>query len=274
VPLLSGRWPRGEADGLEIAIDRSLALRWWPNGGALGARLDLGDSGRGDSGRGDPQRLATVVGVVGEIADVAPGTPARPTVFLPYARRPWRTLTLVVRAAGNPAGISGMAGIADDVRRAIAAVDPGLPTPEVHPLESGRAATLAAPQASLLLLALFAVLALVLAAIGVYDLLSAGVFERTSEIAVRMALGAPSRGVLVLVLWRGLLLAGLGVAAGLLAATRLARSLPAVLYATSPTDAPSYLATAFLLLALALAAGVLPARRATRIAPASVLGVE
>ena len=144
----------------------------------------------------------------------------------------------------------------------------------MRPLAHRRAATLAAPRASLLLLALFAVLALALAAIGVYDLLAAGVGERTPEIAVRMALGAPPRGVLVLVLRRGLLLSGLGVTAGLLAAAQLARSLPAVLYATSPTDALSYAATALLLLAMALAAGLLPARRATRIAPAAVLGRE
>jgi putative ABC transport system permease protein len=256
VPLVAGRWPRGEGDAFEVAIDRSLALRWWPGGGALGERLDLGD----------PARPATVVGIAGEIADVAPGVPPRPTVFLPYPRRPWRTLTLVVRTAGDPARSLGA------VRRAITDFDGNLPVPEVRPLAQGRAAILAAPRASLLLLALFAVLALVLAAIGVYDLLAAEVSLRTPEIAVRMALGAPTRGVLVL--WRGLLLAGLGVSAGLLVAGRLARSLPAVLYATSPTDTLSYLATAFLLLAMALAAGLLPARRATRIAPAAVLGRE
>ncbi len=270
VPLLAGRWPRGEGDAFEVAIDRSLALRWFPGGGALGERLDLGD----------PARPATIVGIAGEIADVAPGVPPRPMVFLPYPRRPWRTLTLVVRTAGDPARSSGA------VRRAIAEVvaapvpaatpagDGSLPIPEVHPLAQGRAATLAAPRASLLLLALFALLALVLAAIGVYDLLAAEVSLRAPEIAVRMALGAPTRGVLVLVLWRGLLLAALGGTAGLLAAARLARSLPAILYATSPTDALSYLATAFLLLAMALAAGLVPALAATRIAPAAILGGE
>ncbi len=273
VPLLAGRPPRGEGDGFEVAIDRSLARLWWPGGGALGERLDLGD----------PERPATIVGIVGEIADVAPDAPPRATVFLPYPRRPWRTLTLVVRTAGDPARFAGAvrraiaAGIGSggSIRSANSAGSAGdLPIAFVRPLAYRRAATLAAPRASLLLLTLFAVLALALAAIGVYDLLAAGVGERTPEIAVRMALGAQPRGVLVLVLRRGLLLSGLGVTAGLLAAAQLARSLPAVLYATSPTDALSYAATALLLLAMALAAGLLPARRATRIAPAAVLGRE
>jgi putative ABC transport system permease protein len=267
VPLLAGRPPRGEGDVFEVAIDRSLARLWWPGGGALGERLDLGD----------PERPATIVGIVGEIADIAPDAPPRSTVFLPYPRRPWRTLTLVVRTAGDPARLAGAVRrtIAAGVGSADSAGGAGdLPIAFVRPLAHRRAASLAAPRASLLLLTLFAVLALALAAIGVYDLLAAGVGERTPEIAVRMALGARPRGVLVLVLRRGLLLSGLGVTAGLLAAAQLARSLPAVLYATSPTDALSYAATALLLLAMALAAGLLPARRATRIAPAAVLGRE
>jgi hypothetical protein len=260
VPLLAGRLPNPESRDLEIAIDRTLARRWWPAGGGVGG---VGEHLDGD-GRG-PGPPFTVVGIVGALADVAPDAPPRPTVFLPYPRRPWRTLTLVVRAAGDPARLLGA------VRREIAAVDPHLPIVEVDLPTRDRAATLAGPRASLFLLGLFATLALALAAIGVYDLLAAGVGERTPEIAVRMALGAPPRGVLLLVLRRGLLLAGLGLAAGLLAAAGLARFLPAVLYATSPTDALSYGMTALLLAAMALAAGLLPALRATRIAPAAVL---
>jgi predicted permease len=253
LPLLAGRYPE-DAPGLEVAVDRSLARRAWPGGGALGQRLELGT----------PGRPFTVVGVVGELADVAPGAPPRPTVFIPYPRRPWRTLTLVVRAAGDPELLAG------DVRREIAAAVPDLPV-DLRPLAHGRAAAAAGPRASLLLLALFAALALGLAATGVYDLLASRVGERTPEIAVRMALGASSRGVLLLVLRRGLALASLGAAAGLLAAARLARYLPAVLYGVSPTDAVSYLGVALLLAAVALLAGLPPARRATRIAPAAAL---
>ncbi|HZF13769.1 MAG TPA: ABC transporter permease [Thermoanaerobaculia bacterium] len=261
IPLLAGRLPRVDTANtpdtpeIEIAVDRTLARRWWPAGGALGERLELGNPGR-------PVR---VVGIVGAIADVSLDTAPRPTVFLPYPRRPWRTLTLVAQAAGDPTRV------ARAVRREITAFDPDLPLVDVGPLARNRTAALAAPRASLLVLVLFAILALALAGIGVYDLLAAGVDERTPEIAVRMALGAPPRGVLRLVLYRGLLLAGFGLGLGLIAAAWLARFLPTILYATSPTDVLSYVIPALLLVGMALAAGLLPARRATRITPAAVL---
>ncbi len=255
LPLVAGRLPAGEGALPEVAVDRSLARRWWPAGGGLGERVILGS----------PPRPFAVVGIVGELADVAPGAPPRPTVFIPYPRRPWRTLTLVVQTAGDPVRMAAA------VRREIAAVAGDLPVVGIHPLARGRAAAVAGPWASLLLLALFATLALALAATGIYDLLASGVGERAPEIAVRMALGASPRGVLALVVRRGLLLAGLGLAAGLAAAAGVARSLPSLFYDTSPIDALTYAGTSLLLIAFGLLAGLTPARRAVRIAPAAAL---
>jgi ABC-type antimicrobial peptide transport system permease subunit len=133
---------------------------------------------------------------------------------------------------------------------------------------------MAGPRASLLLLALFAVLALPLAATGVYDLLASGVGERAPEIAVRLALGATPGGVAALVLRRAAGLAAAGLTAGLAAAAALARSLPAVLYGTSPADAAAFSAAALLLAAAAMTAGLPPARRAARIDPAAALAGE
>lgn len=258
LPLAAGRPPDGDRDLPEVAVDRSLARRAWPAGDGLGRRLTLGS----------PPKVYTVVGIAGEIADGAPGEPPRPTVFVPYPRRPWRTLTLLVRTAGDPEATAGA------VRREIAAAAPGLASPRVRPLALGLAAAMAGPRASLLLLALFAVLALPLAATGVYDLLASGVGERAPEIAVRLALGATPGGVAALVLRRAAGLAAAGLTAGLAAAAALARSLPAVLYGTSPADAAAFSAAALLLAAAAMTAGLPPARRAARIDPAAALAGE
>ncbi len=257
LPLAAGRPPDGDRDPPEVAVDRSLARRAWPEGG-IGRRLTLGS----------PPKVYTVVGIAGELADGAPGEAPRPTVFVPYPRRPWRTLTLLVRTAGDPEAAAGA------VRREIEAAAPDLASPRVRPLARGRAAAVAGPRASLLLLALFAALALPLAAMGIYDLLASGVGEQSPEIAVRLALGATPGGVAALVLRRAAALAAVGLAAGLAAAAALARALPAVLYATSPADAAAFSAAALLLAVAALAAGLPPARRAARIAPAAALAGE
>jgi predicted permease len=260
LPLLAGRLPASDGPRLEVAVDRSLARRARPGERSLGGVLTLGS----------PPRDYTVVGVVGDLADVAPGVPSRPTIFIPYPRRPWRTLTLVVRTAGDPALLTGA------VRREIERepLAQGVPPPDVHPLTRGRAKAVAGPRASLLLLLLFATLALAIAGLGIYDLLATAVGERAAEIALRLALGAKSADVLALVLGRGVWLTTLGLAAGLGAAAALAGRLPAILYGTTPTDAIAYAATSLLFIACALAAGLTPARDATRIAPGAALAGE
>jgi len=217
-----------------------------------------------------------VVGVVGDTKQFI-GVPATPTVFIPSAQTPagytrlfssWFPIHLVVRTDGDPAALKSM------VARTIRATDPQVPLGRVRTMDEVLDGSVEFQRFVMLLLAAFAGLAVTLAAVGTYGVMSYLVAQSTREIGVRIALGALPRQVLGVVIGRGMLLAGIGVVAGLAGALALTRMLAQLLYGVKPTDALTLAGVTVLLLLVALAACVVPARRATRVDPMIALRNE
>jgi putative ABC transport system permease protein len=253
-------------------VDSTFAERVWAGAEPLGRRLRWLDG-----------RELTVVGVVAQVRDVDLEAGPRPVIFLPYEQVPWRAMALVVRPAAEPPA-SGAAGdgttagarnaLAAAVRRQIAALDAGLPVSTERWLEVARRQEAAGPRLGSWLLALYAAAALGLAVSGVYATAAAAVVQRTSEIAVRQALGAARGDVQRLVLGRGAALTTLGLALGGGGALLFSRLLSGLLYETPAFSAGTYAGAALLLGGVALLACAFPARRAARIAPVLALRRE
>lgn len=242
-----------------VVITRGMANSLWPGQSAVGERLYWGGTD------GDPH---TVVGVVGDIRDVRLDAEPGPIMFLPYGAVPVSGMTLVVRTSGAPSTVAAA------VRREIREADPQLPLPEIGSLTGNRAAALAEPRFRMLLLGGFAAAALLLAVLGVYGLMAFAVAQRTREIGVRIALGAHAPRIFSLVLKQGMLLAGLGVLAGLAGALALTRVLRSLLFEISATDPVVIGAVATMLGAATLMGAWFPARRAARIEPVAALREE
>jgi predicted permease len=254
VPVLRGR-AFAEADDRQGApavaiISESLAREHWPGQEPLGKRIQLGTFNRA---------WREIVGIV---ADVKPRLDAagRPELYLPYGQTPMPLLVALVRAP-QAAALSRPLGA--EVR----SLDPDLPLGEVATMEQRLADSVAQRRLGVILIGLFAALALGLALVGVHGVVSYTVIQRTRELGIRVALGARRGQVLGLVLGQGLRLAALGLAVGVVVALALTRVLRAQLYGVSPTDPATFLGFAALLLAVSALASLLPARRATRVDP-------
>jgi predicted permease len=262
IPLLAGR-PLSDRDDARapevVLVNRALAERYLAGGGpVVGRRLR--------SGRDGP--WMQVVGVVGDtVFDSLAGAPT-PEIFFAAAHDPPQGLTMVARTTTDPLAL------APAVRREVWAVNRNVPVDRLRTLADEVGGALARPRFSLLVVAVFAGLALALAAAGVGALMACTVAQRTREIGIRMALGAGRRDALTLVLGRAALLAAAGVAAGLGGGFALMRWLAAQLYQASAAEPLPYLAGAACLLAAALAAAYLPARRAAGVDPVTSLRQE
>jgi predicted permease len=260
VPLLRGRL-FDDANGPDaepvVVISASLARRLWPGEDAVGKALFWGGT------TGTPKR---VLGVVGDVRDRAPEAEPQPMLYLPYAQVEMPMVTLLVRTElARPAALAG------SLRGVVWSLDPNLPVPEVTPLASNQAALLAGTRLRALLLAAFAGVALLLAALGVYSVMAFAVARRTREIGVRLALGARPAEVAAAVLRRGLALTAAGIVVGLVGSLAAGRATASLLYETPPTDAGTIAAVALLLGVTALLATWLPSRRATRVDPVRAL---
>ena len=234
--------------------------RYWPGRDGLGERLVAGDRG------GDVP--LEVVGVARDGKYTSLGEDPTPFVFYPHRQLYRAEMSVVVRAQGDPAAL------VPAVRREVAALDGSLPVFDVKTLEAHLGTALFPARAAATLLGLTGALALLLAAIGLYGVLSYAVALRTREIGVRVALGAERADVVALVVGRGLRLAGTGVAIGLALAVGVTRFLSFLLYGTSPLDPLTFAAIPALLLSVAVLAAWDPARRALRIDPAACLREE
>ncbi len=257
IPLMAGRLfdSADRPDGPPVAlINQTAARRFFPRGDAVGRRIRIGP---------DPHSTPiTIVGVVGDIRDEGLGVPPRPTLFADHTQQAWdRSMSLVVRTAGDPRSIE------PSLRQAVHAADPLLAVRNVMPLEDVLGASLAARRFSLGLVSCFAAIALLLAAVGVYGVLSYGVSARTREFGVRMALGATSRDVLLLVLRQGLGWSLFGLALGLVGAVSAGRLVAGLLYGVGAVDAPTYGLVAVGLLVVVAVACAVPAWRAARVDP-------
>ena len=200
--------------------------------------------------------------------DTGPAADPTPEVYLPQAQQPFSSFTLVVRGGGDAAALAG------PVRAAIHAIDPAVPISDVATLEQLFGATVARPRFSLFLLGSFALLALAIAAVGTYGVMSFLVGQRTREIGVRVALGARRGAVMALIMREALRLGAAGVALGLALALALTRALATLLFGVRPTDPATYAGVAAVLGVLLAIAAYLPARRAARVDPMTALRSE
>jgi putative ABC transport system permease protein len=190
------------------------------------------------------------------------GAPVIPQIYTPYLQRPWFSSAIVVRAAHND-----LIAVKNDAQRAIWAVDRDQASTDIHTAEEALNNSLAEPRLYTSLLGVFAALALSLAALGIYGVMSYTVTERAREIGVRMALGARGRNVLTLVIGQGMTLALIGVAIGSAIAVALTRLMSGLLFGVSATDPVTFVVIALLLVSVALLACWIPARRAAKVDP-------
>ncbi len=250
------------AEAPRVAIlNETMARRFWPNQNPIGKRFKYGDA---DS-RG-PWR--EIVGVVADIRRSGIDRDVRPSTFLPHAQVAQSFMTVAIRTESDPLTIW------DRVRATVWSLDPTLPLFDVSTANRQIAESLAGRRFNLALLAGFAALALLLAAIGLYGVISYAVTRKTHDIGVRMALGANRWDVLSVFLREGLLLGGLGVLLGLVGARLLTGLMAGLLFGISPYDPTTFAALGAALLLVALLASYLPARRATRIDPLKALRYE
>ena len=262
-PLQKGRF-FNSADNASsppvIIVNQALAKKCWPSGDALGKRITFGNPKKKDA------VWVTIVGIVGDIKHRSLDEDAKPEMYVPWAQDPYSTGILVVRSTQDPRSLISA------IRRQIREIDPAQPLAHIRSLENVIADSIAPRRLSVVLLGVFAGVAILLASVGIYGVMSFLVVQRTHEIGVRMALGAQRADVLRLVLFRALKLVVIGVAAGLTLALCSTRVLSALLYSVSAFDAPTFVLVAFTLAIVALFASYIPARRATRADPMIALG--
>jgi putative ABC transport system permease protein len=263
-PLLRGR--AFDANDREsaprvVVINRRLANTVFEGRDPIGQRLRLLNPEQSNEWR-------TIVGVADDVhyEGTAPDVP--PTIYTPFSQTPFLWVYVMVRTTGAPERLTA------SIRAAVRATDPILTAADVRTMDSVLSKSTAEPRLNMLLTSSFALVALVLAAVGIYGVITYSVAQRTREIGIRMALGATSRDVSRLVVGEGALMAAAGVAIGLVLAAVLMRSLSTVLFGVTARDPITYATGGLVLLAVAVLAGWLPARRAVRIEPVAALRQE
>jgi len=264
IPLIEGRLLT-HADGTSapsvVLINETMARRHWPGQSPLGRRLKQGFPQ-------DDTPWREIVGVVADCRQSGPERDPEPEVFLPFTQASDSSMSLIVKTLGDSALPAG--AVISEIHR----LDPDQPVDNIRPMSRYLADSVARRRFATLLLGMFASLALVLAAVGIYGVVSCGVTARTHEIGIRMALGARGGDVARLVLWQGMKRTLAGVAAGLVAAAALTRFMSGLLFAVTPTDPITFSSIAALLGLVALAACWPPARRAMRVDPMVALRYE
>ncbi len=247
-----------------VLITESAAREFFPAEDPIGKTITLG-WGRG---AGKPKAGGEVVGIVGDVKDAGLNEPNPPQIYLPMRQWPVSFMTVVLKTAVPPASL------AEAVRAEVYAVDANLPVSNLSTLDAIVAKSISQQRFYMLLLTMFACLALVLAAIGIFGVLSYAVSQRTREIGIRMALGAEGRTVVYLIVRQAMVLAVFGVAAGTIAALFVSQTMTKMLFGVAPTDPVTFAGVAAVLMGVALFASYLPARRATRVDPIDALRVE
>jgi predicted permease len=265
IPLLRGRFftENDTASAPKVLlINQAMARRYWPDEDPVGKRIDLGASG-------DPT-WTTIVGIVGDVKDQPNSPAAEPAFWWPELQMPWsfRSMAIVLRASSDPAPL------VHQLRAAVHTLDSGLAVANVRVMEQVAGESYSTPRFALFLVALFAGLALALAATGMYGVISYAVSQRMHEFGMRMALGARRWDVVQLVLRQGIRMAAVGVLAGLLGGAALAQFLGTLLYEVKRVDALTFVSVGVLAIAVAALACYVPARRATSADPMTALRNE
>jgi putative ABC transport system permease protein len=261
IPLIAGRFfnDADTAASQPVAIvDETLAKRFWPQGGAIGGRV-ITDAN---------EKVEEIVGVVGKVKPDKLDGDDWPTIYMPHSQKHDQTMTLVVRTAGDPMAAT------QAVVRTVHDLDAEQPVADVRPMDRVVDSAVAGARFNTVALGIFAAIAFLLAAIGIYGVISYDVTARTNEIGIRMALGAERGDVIKLILGHGARLAACGIAIGLVLAFGLTRLMASMLYGVSPRDFYTFAAISALLGAVALAASYVPSRRAMALDPAAALRHE
>jgi putative ABC transport system permease protein len=275
IPLLQGRsFTKNdvyEAPWVAV-INQTMAQHYFPNQNPIGKRLALaGRKNLAEPDYNDPDgRLPwkEIIGVVGDTKTLGPTAETLPEVYVPYRQWPMQSPALVVRTSAN------VAIAAAAIRGEVKAVNSNLPPPVVQTMDSILADTVAEPRYQTLLISLFGITALILAAVGIYGVISYSVAQRTHEIGIRMALGASHKDIFALVARQGFKLTLIGVTLGIIGALGMTRYLSSLLYGVKPTDPLTFILVALILSAVALLASYVPARRATKVDPMVALRHE
>ena len=261
----TGRWT--------LIVNEAMAKKYWPNEDPIGAIVTIGKGLA--PGFEDPPR--EVVGVVGNVREAGVDQDPPPVLYIPVGQEPNGFIALAnrvlpsswaVRTTGDPTSL------ARAIQQEVLRVDPDLPVARLMPMDRILAESVARQNFNMILLGIFGGVALLLAAIGIYGVMSYSVQQRTNEMGIRIALGAGTGQLLRLVVGQGLLLAGIGVAIGLAASFGLTRVMSSLLYGVKATDAGTFAAVAVLLSGVAALACYIPARRATRVDPIVALHHE
>ncbi|HEY2016312.1 MAG TPA: ABC transporter permease, partial [Bryobacteraceae bacterium] len=259
IPLIRGRtfsWNDDEKAPPRLVVSESLAHRFWPNEDPIGKHIKYARR----------EVLAEIVGVAGDVKTQSLESDAGMVFYTAYPQFAWANVSLTVRT-----GAAEASHFSNAVRSQILAVDPDLPVINTRTLEDLEERVLAQRRQTMYLIAGFAVVALLLAVVGLYGVTAYSVAQRTTEIGIRQAIGARRSDILRLVLGQGLRLSLAGIGAGAVASLVLTRLIARMLYHVSPTDPLTFTAVAILFLAVALAASYVPAWRATRVDPLEAL---
>jgi putative ABC transport system permease protein len=249
-----------------VLITESAARQYFPNEDPIGKsiRLGWGKRVKGQRLRGGGE----IVGIVGDVKEEGLASADAPQLYMPMRQWPVQSMAVVVRTATSPMSL------ADAVRERVREVDPALPVSRMRPLDEIVSRSMSQPRFYLMVLTVFAAVALVLAAVGIFGVLSYAVAQRTREIGIRMALGAQERSVLRMVVGQAMLLALGGIAVGAVLALVLSRGMTTMLFSVTATDPATFVSVAGILGVVALVASYIPARRATRVDPIVALRSE
>ena len=264
IPLLRGRLfgsADREAAPLVVIVNETAARRFWPGENPVGKRVQVGFGAAFTRG-------AEVVGVVGDVRYGPMDQPPQPDAYQPYRQAPPRTMILFGKTTGDPVALAAA------VRREAGALGRSLPVYDIKTMRRRINDATVRPRFNAILLTAFAVIAIVLATVGIYGVMSVAVRQRTNEIGIRMALGARSEDVVRQVVRQAGVLILIGIAIGLAGALVATRALSSVLYKVQPHDPQTYVAIVMILVAAALLASYLPARRASSIDPSITLRMD
>jgi putative ABC transport system permease protein len=258
VPLLGGREFTDADNALApkvIIVNETFARRFWPNQNPIGKHVVVG---RGP----DPSE---VVGMAADVRNNGLAQDTQAQLYLPFQQLPWGNMNLLVRTAVQPSSLISA------VRAQISSVDPDQPVTDIQTVDHFMDSSRAQPRFTMLLLGVFSAAALALAVIGIYGVLAYSVTQRRQELGIRLALGAERGNILGLVVRQGLMLAGVGIAVGLVAALFLTRLMSSLLYKVGVLDLTTFALTPLAFLVIALLASYLPALRATKVNPVEAL---
>jgi putative ABC transport system permease protein len=261
IALIKGRdfSDRDKSDAPKAAIiNNDLARIYFPNEDPIGKRITFDDGGS----------WMSIVGIIEDVKQLGLDSSAKPEVYFPYLQVAALSMSLVVRTASNPLSLTAA------VKSQIQMIDKDLPIDDAKTMQQLLAESISGRRFNMLLLTVFAVVALVLAIVGIYGVMSYAVTQRTQEIGIRMALGARAADVLKLVVKNGMSLALIGVGIGLAGAFALTRLMASLLFHVRPTDAVTFAGVSICLIVVALLACYVPARRATKVDPLVALRYE